>query len=440
MIYLLGLGFMLTVAAVVGVVLVEALIRRAELGAALMLGTTVLYAALVDRVPALTLPGDIKVELHDVVFALILGAAVLRLLRMRRFTALQRCAVLLGIMLLLSVVRGTLAFGIVPSVAEFRLYLAFATGALYFATFPPSDRVNDRIGRIWLATSIPMMILVCLRWMDNLAGIELGVPAEQFGADAAIRVLNGPYTFFLAHAAVITIPFWQLRDERARKLTWFGALLMLFVLLLNRRTVWLTVLVGIAVILLRNRRLRRPVALTVAGAAIVTAGILFLAGPETGREDAPFAASATNTSTLEWRVEGWSLLVASWSENPAEWFVGQPFGSGFTRSIGLSKEQSEPHNFYVTTLLRTGVVGMLALVALTGGLLRALWPNRAQGDGLLAPSVFPALLAMQLVWFITWTPGMEQGIITGLAVALAAQRIRGRAASPPARPVAEEVG
>ena len=55
------------------------------------------------------------------------------------------------------------------------------------------------------------MVLVCLRWLATFAGIDLGVPAEKFGADAAIRVIDGPYTFFLAHAAVLTVPFWGLR-------------------------------------------------------------------------------------------------------------------------------------------------------------------------------------------------------------------------------------
>ena len=32
------------------------------------------------------------------------------------------------------------------------------------------------------------------------------------------------------------------------------------------------------------------------------------------------------------------------------------------------------------------------------------------------------LLAMQAVWFFTWLHGIEQGIITGLAIALTAGR------------------
>ena len=81
---LLMLGLGMLVVSTIGLVLIEALIRRADFGATLILAVTVLYAVLVDRVPALMLPGGIRVEPYDVVIDLILGAAILRLLRMRR--------------------------------------------------------------------------------------------------------------------------------------------------------------------------------------------------------------------------------------------------------------------------------------------------------------------------------------------------------------------
>jgi O-Antigen ligase len=436
MIGMLLLGFGLLAVVGLGVVLLEALSRRAELGAALVLGLMVLQAVLIDRVPALTLSGaSIRVLPFDVVFTLLLAAAVARLLRMRRFSALQRCVVLLGVLLLLAVVRGMMAFGVEHSVAEFRLLFAFACGALYFATFPPSTSRNDRIGRIWLAASIPMMVLVCLRWLATFAGIDLGVPAEKFGVNAAIRVIDGPYTFFLAHAAVLTVPFWQLRDERARRLTRLGVVLLLFVVVLNRRTVWLALLVGVAVVMLRNRRLGRRAVVTFAGAAAVTAAV-YLALPGLGKESGPVAQSATGTGTLDWRIEGWQGLLESWSKDPVSWLIGQPFGSGFARRVEGMEVVLEAHNFYLTTLLRTGTVGLVALIVLTGGLLRVLWRAPVGGSGgLLGVDVFPALLGMQLVWLITWTPGIEQGIVTGLAVALATARVSSRQAQNARRAV-----
>ena len=139
MIELLVLGAVLLTVATLGVALLEVLIRRADVGAALVLAMAVLSAVLIDRVPAVMTPGGVSVQLPDMVFALILGAATLRLLRVRRFSGFQRCLVLLAILLLLSLIRGAAAFGVVHGVAEARLYIPFVSVALYFATFPPSS-------------------------------------------------------------------------------------------------------------------------------------------------------------------------------------------------------------------------------------------------------------------------------------------------------------
>jgi hypothetical protein len=430
---LLGLG--LLVVGAIGVALLEVLITRADVAAALVLGSVVVEAFFVDSVPSLTLPGGTRVYVTDLVSGLLLGAALARLLRLRRFDRFHRWLILLGIVLAVSLVRGAAAFGTQASVADFRQYLFFAGVALYFASFPLSVGLNDRIGRIWLAMTIPMMILVSLRWLAVFAGISLGVPAEKYGADAAIRVIDGPYNFFLAHAFVLTIPAW-LRGERARWLRWISVLLLLFVLVLNRRTVWLAILVGVAVVMLRDHRLgRRAVVLVVLGGVMTIAAFVALGGFQ--ERNPPIVKSGSGN--LSWRVEGWSELVGAWSQSPTNWVVGEPFGSSFAREVEGSETTSHPHNFYIETMIRTGVAGLLAVVALTVGLLRALWHTPARDTGLLGPGVLPALLAMQLVWFLTWVPGSEQGIVTGLAIAAAAAHV-GRRDRPAGRDVASTVG
>jgi hypothetical protein len=412
----------LLVVAGLGVALLEFLITRADVAAALVLGSVIVEATFVDAVPSLMLSGGTRVYVTDLVSALLLCAAVARLLRLRRFDRFHRWLVLLAIVLLVSLLRGVATFGVQASIADFRQYLFFAGVGLYFATFPLSIGLNDRIGRIWLVMTVPMMLLVALRWLDVFAGIDLGVPAEKFGADAAIRVIDGPFNFFLAIAFVTTIPAWQ-RGERTRWLRWISVLLLLFVLVLNRRTVWLTIVVGVAVILLRDRRLgRRALMLVALGAALTAVAFVWLGGLQEGSE--PVVKSGSGN--LNWRVEGWSELVGSWSSSPMNWVVGEPFGGGFVREIEGTIEGSHPHNFYIETMIRTGVAGLLAVIALTAGLLRALWRMPARDDGLLGPGVLPALLAMQLVWYLTWVPGSEQGIVTGLAVAAVAAHVTRR--------------
>src|SRR4029450_1862478 len=96
------------------------------------------------------------------------------------------------------------------------------------------------------------------------------------------------------------------------------------------------------------------------------------------------------------------------------------------RKIEGSETTAHPHDFYIETMLRTGIVGPIALLAVTAGLLRGLWGRSARGRALLlGPDVFPALLTMQLIWFITWVPGVEQGLGIGLALTLAISRRSG---------------
>ena len=423
---LLLLGPVLLVAGGLGVAVLELLIRRADVAAALVLGSVVVQAYFVDRVPGLVLPGGVQLYVTDVVAALVLGAALARFMRLRRFDRFHRWLLLLSVLLLVSLARGVAAFGMQQSIADFRQYLFFAGVALYFATFPVSVGLYDRIGRIWLAMTIPMMILVGLRWLAVFAGVDLGVPAEKYGADAAIRVIDGPFNFFLASAFVVTIPAW-LWGERARWLRWISVLLLLFVLVLNRRTVWLAIVVGVAMVMLRDRRLgRRALVLLTLGAVVTAVAFVWLGGFQDGRE--PVVQSGSGN--LSWRVQGWSELVGAWSRSVTDWAIGQPFGSGFTRQIEGIETGSHPHNFYIEVLIRTGAVGLVALLVLTLGLLRALWRTPARDAGLLGPGVLPAVLAMQVIWFLTWVPGNEQGIVTGLAAAVAAAQASQRFRHP----------
>src|SRR4029453_3133267 len=234
-----------------------------------------------------------RVYLTDMVSGALLGAAVARVLRLQRLDQFQRWLLLFGVMLAVSLARGAAAFGLQTSISDFRQYLFFFGVALYFSTFPPSVWLNDRIGRIWLLMTIPMMLLVSLRGLQVFTGIDLGVPGEKYGADAAIRAIDGPYVFFLASAFVVAVPAW-LRRERARWPRWVSVLLLLFVVALDRRTVWLrcvfgvararrtgwlAVLVGVTVVMLRDRQLgRRALVLLTIGAVLTAGAFVWLGG------------------------------------------------------------------------------------------------------------------------------------------------------------------
>lgn len=147
---LVGVGLVgVAVVAVAGLASLEVLLRRPEVGVALVLAVTVIQAALLDHEPLLTLPGHITISLHDIVFALLLTAGIARFLRFRRLTALERLLALLGFLLLLSLIRGIPMFG-QHGVAEFRLFTPFISTAIYFASFRrPARETIGSAGSGW---------------------------------------------------------------------------------------------------------------------------------------------------------------------------------------------------------------------------------------------------------------------------------------------------
>jgi hypothetical protein len=73
--------------------------------------------------------------------------------------------------------------------------------------------------------------------------------------------------------------------------------LLLFVLVLNRRTVWLAIVVGVAVLGLRDRRLgRRAIILVTLGAVVTAIAMVYLGGLQEGTQ--PVIKSGTGKSRL----------------------------------------------------------------------------------------------------------------------------------------------
>ena len=424
MIQLILLGLMAAAFAVACLLLlllvIDVLVRRADVTAALLLGSALTDAFFANAVPSLTLPGDIRLGFTDIIATLVVCAAFARLLRMGRLATYQRWLVLFLILLILSLVRGVIAFGIQTSISDFRLMEFWIAAAVYFATVPPSQRVYDRIAKLWIWMTVPLMVVVLARWLDVFAGIDLGVPRERFGSsDATIRVLNGPYTFFLVQGFILTLPFWR-QDQRARSIRIVSILLLLFVVLLDRRTAWVALLVGIVTLMVHDRRLgRRAMWAVVAIGGVVIGAYFTLQRAATSGEP---IAQASNPASAAWRIDGWVALISQWASTPTNWFTGEPFGASFLRRIEGSDVVAEPHNFYIEILLRTGALGLIALLALTVGLVAATWRTSSEYAGVFGSGVLPALLMMQVIWFMAWSPGIEEGILTGIAISLAARR------------------
>jgi O-antigen ligase len=344
---------------IIVLILTDVVIRKPVVAVGLILGVTVLEAALVDTVVGIS-PGGVSITVMDAVFTLVTVAAVARLLRISPITGAQWLVVVVGAIAVFSLARGVVQFGAQTAVNESRGFLAFFGAALYFSTVDITHLFPDRLRMVWLWGASGMAVLVLARWASWLVGVPIGVVAAQY--DSAVRVLDGPQTFFLAIGFLLTLPVWKagannVMVRRASLLLGVG------VILLNRRTVWATLIIGLLVLALRNERLGRRFAVILTIGAIATS-VFLINLPETTAGGRAVAMEVTDTGTLEWRLQGWTDLLASRPDSPTNLVFGNPMGSGYTRrQQGVTVEQ-QPHNFYLQVYLRLGVVGVVLLAAL----------------------------------------------------------------------------
>jgi hypothetical protein len=194
--------------------------------------------------------------------------------------------------------------------------------AIYFATVPPSQRVYDRIAKLWIWVTVPLMVrrprTLAGRICRDRSGCTTGTVRLL---DATIRVLNGPYTFFLVQGFILTLPFWR-QDQRARSIRIVSILLLLFVVLLDRRTAWIALLAGIVTLMVHDRRLGRRAmwAVVAIGGVVIGAYFTFQRAATSGEP----IAQASNPASAAWRIDGWVALISQWASAPTNWFTGEP--------------------------------------------------------------------------------------------------------------------
>jgi O-antigen ligase len=415
---------MLGVVAAGALVLLETVIRRTDVGAGLVLALLLLDEA--NLIETAIDIGPVRVQATDVVLLLLLAAGVARLLRTDRLTTAQWLLIVFGVLTIWALVRGTSPFGVPAAVNEARKFLGFGAVALYFATAQPRRDLMERIGNLLLLAAAILAVFTLVRWVAGVAGMSGGF----FGRDDDLRVLPASLAFLIAQAAIVAFPYIIDRAAGWRRL--IAPALLVLVVLLQHRTVWVATAVGAALLFYRERALARralTVLLMVVGLLAALSFTLF-DDPDVQLGD-QLSSSAQSTATFEWRYEGWrALLTDSGPEGPGEVVVGKPFGGGWGRTLpnGLRIENHiSPHNFYLETFLRVGVLGLAILLALYVLVLRGLMTRSdrvAAATELLSPHVLGVVIALQLLYYITYTPDLSQVMLLGLGCAAVSRQTR----------------
>lgn len=404
-------------------------------GVVLVLSTFFLDLALAG------LPGlqvGINLYLPDVVFAPITVAAVLRLVLPTEVPTRSGLWLLFGALLAVSFAIGVAQFG-KGAANDLRSFFYFWTGALYLMSFPADEGRTRQIMSCWLAFSVLLLGLACFRWLAEFSGMSIAASWRNTtaGPAAQFRVVGSAVALCLAQALVIAI--YVVTAQTAKRWVWASVpALLCAVVVLQHRSVWIAAGVGIVVLYMvfpgkLRIKLMRPM---IAAGVLVLALTVGLVGY--GKLDSltnkltESASTATelDRGTVGARIYGWEQLLMSME--PQHYLIGQPFGTSYKHYEGPRDKKAveySPHNFYVETLLRTGMIGLLLFLAAYLSTMRHLlmdrdvssWPS-------LPPRLVFVLLVMQLVYFVAYSKDYPQGLLLGVALSMAATLRRANAA------------
>jgi hypothetical protein len=307
--------------------------------------------------PALATVSGLTIYPTDLLIAVFALAAIVKLRDVAYARAGPLWCLVVGLSTLsFSILVGIQRFGLGATLNEARPLLSIIAASAWIWAQSADIGFSPRIHRFLVGTAIGL-ILVAI-WHISVRGL---------GTATRLFVVNGQY--FTSRPLVSTqacflalIGLYLLLARRAQGLAW---LCLLFVLLVQHRSVWVATLAALFVMMMRSTpKIRGNV---VAGVllAVLSVGFLLAYGAFPGIS-ADLAGSVQSTATFADRTISWTtLLHESRQHGISSIAFGQPTGSGWDRinAQGLLISYS-PHNWYVTLYLRIGLLGVGAVLVL----------------------------------------------------------------------------
>lgn len=374
---------------------------------------------------------DYTVSPMDILSFAAATAAGLRILGRARTDIIELLWLLAALALLAAFAHGVQAYGFQSAAIFYRRFFYLTTAIVYVLSFPWSSREIDRLVWIWTGVALILATAAIAGWLDLMPTPWVDKRAHGSVYDSE-RVLPASGALILAEAGLIGLATWsRLSTIGLQRL--LPILFLVIMALLYHRTVWLATLAGIASIFLLQPRAVARLGIPLAVGFLVTVALWTL---RLGLGDESLAQSMQaaimepfeETSTYNWRVEGWEILLSrAFSDGIATIVMGSGFGVGYGRQMGWALVEYSPHNFYLEIFLNAGLVGLaLWLLAMTETGVRmfrgaALTSRRLDQAGALA-----VLVAMSF-YNIPYSLTSEQGLLIGMLAAMVRPRAGERA-------------
>jgi hypothetical protein len=354
--------------------------------------------------------GNYNINILDILSIFLLTNAIGRLIVIPQKRQIEFFIIFfLGILLFTSWLRGSFIYGLEISTNSIRTYFYFYVILFYTCTFEFSLTFSDNVFSWIKITSFFIITITIVRWTMVIFS-EVSTTTWIAPNGNMVRVLSAPATLILLQFFFILS---YTRKSKKKNIFIIPALIAILamILVLQQRTVWVALITSLFILILLKSKLKNLVILGLMFLIVVVMFILI----SNNFSIENLTGTALDFSNLNWRIQGWqSLLTPERFHTPLEILIGQPFGSGYGRYILNSVYETtvSPHNFYIQTLLNIGSFGLILLIFLYGIILYHL--INVQNNSI--SRLFIILLSSQLVFYLTYAPSFEQGLILGLAI------------------------
>ena len=304
-------------------------------------------------------------------------------------------------------------------------YYAIAA-ATYAMSFPLAARQVRQLVTALTAMAVALLLLSVYRWVVYYTPIpELLPPGGVYNVDGASRVIGSHSAMVLANVLVVGL-FFASKGGLGTSARWLSPLLLSGVVVLQHRSVWLAVLMGVLLSILLARTQRAPLwqqlAILVLVATTAIAPIFF-SNTLSEQVQTSISRGAAGQGTVDARFANWRSTIDLWlADGPRAIAMGREFGSDTARLIdtekGTLRITFNAHNQFVSALTNLGVLGFGAMLWVFSYVSVGLWRLCAKADeDSPVSALLLVLIGMQLIYYVAYTVDYTQYLVLGVAVA-----------------------
>ncbi len=321
------------------------------------------------------LGGAISLYPADILFSFLAAVGVLRFFIPFQFKIFRTLWFIYGMINLFSLYRGIHENSIYLAGVEFRFFFYFWAGTFFFSTFNYSKIAHTNWPKLLIITSLALCGLAFVRW---IADIALDMSDWRSFGGYGLRVHNAETTFFIAQCFfVLLFSTWHKTSPTMPTTGYFStkvspylmSILIISIILLQHRTVWVCTMCIFILFLIRGDLSNSSLSKRLKISSLIFSGVLLLGLMSLFlKEDLldALTESSSNLQTFLWRYEGWLNLLEG-IDSPEKLFFGKSMGSGYMRLITTTMMSSSvvdvnPHNYYLTIVLRLGLIGLFILM------------------------------------------------------------------------------